>query len=120
MRCLAGRLSDAPRLDGSAVTHGGADYDEIIRWTAKRFGAAQAASYGVRLAEALARLECGPAITGSRERDGISPGLRTLHVGRRARHIILFRIGSQPDRNIDVLRILHDAMDLARHVEKED
>ncbi len=97
-----------------------ADYDEILRWTTRRFGALQAASYGDLLAVALARLECGPTIAGARQRDEIGAGLRTLHVGRRGRHIVLFRVGSEPDRTIDVLRILHDAMDLARHVERED
>jgi len=70
----------------------------------------------VLLAAALARLERGPSIAGVRQRDEIGAGLRTLHAGRRGRHIILFRIGSEPDRTIDVLRIPHDAMDLARHV----
>ncbi len=93
-----------------------ADYDDILRWTVRRFGAVQAASYGVLLAAAVARLERGPTIAGARPRDEIGAGLRTLHVGRRGRHIILFRISSEPDRTLDVLRILHDAMDLARHV----
>ncbi len=97
-----------------------ADYDDILRWTAERFGATQAASYGDLLAAALARLERGPTIAGARPRDEIGAGLRTLHVGRRGRHIILFRIGDEPDRTIDVLRMLHDAMDLARHVPRED
>jgi toxin ParE1/3/4 len=96
------------------------DFDDILRWTMRRFGAIQAASYGELLGTALARLERGPMIAGGRQRDEIGAGLRTLHVGRRGRHIILFRIGGEPDRTIDVLRILHDAMDLARHVARED
>jgi toxin ParE1/3/4 len=97
-----------------------ADFDEIPRWTARRFGAAQAASYGDLLAAALARLERGAAIAGSRQRDEIGAGLRTLHMGRRGRHLILFRIGDESGRMIDVLRILHDAMDLERHAPRED
>jgi toxin ParE1/3/4 len=93
-----------------------ADYDDVLRWTMTRFGDAQAASYGDLLAMTLARLERGPTIAGVRQRDEIGVGLRTLHVGRRGRHIILFRIGTEPDQTIDVLRILHDAMDLAQHV----
>jgi toxin ParE1/3/4 len=93
-----------------------ADYDEILRWTAGRFGVGQAASYANLLAATLARLERGPSLLGARRRDEIGAGLRTLHVGRRGRHIILFRVGSEADRTIDVLRILHDAMDLARHI----
>ena len=92
-----------------------ADYDAILRWTAGQFGAEQAASYGDLLAMALARLERGPTVARVRQRHEIGAGLRTLHVGRHGRHIILFRIGSETDRTIGVLRILHDAMDLARH-----
>jgi toxin ParE1/3/4 len=97
-----------------------ADFDDILRWTARRFGSTQAAAYGELLASTLARLERGPAIAGARQRDEIGADLRTLHAGRKGRHIILFRIGSDPDRTIDVLRILHDAMDLVRHVPLED
>lgn len=97
-----------------------ADYDEILRWTASRFGAVQAASYADRLAASLTRLERGPTIAGVRQRDAIGASVRTLHVGRRGRHVILFRMGSERDRTIDVLRILHDPMDLARHVHRED
>jgi toxin ParE1/3/4 len=97
-----------------------ADHDEILRWTMARFGIAQAASHGDLLAMTLARLERGPATAGTRQRNEIGAGLRTLHVGRRGRHVILFRIGSERDRTIDVLRILQDAMDPARHVPQQN
>jgi len=93
-----------------------ADYDAILGWTDQRFGAAQAAACADALAASLARLEGGPAIPGARQRDEIAAGLLSVHVGRRARHLILFRVADAADRTIDVLRILHDAMDLARHV----
>ena len=92
-----------------------ADYDDILRWTARRFGTTQAAAYGRLIATALARMERGPNVAGVRRRDEIGAGLLTLHIGRRARHIILFRVGSEAP-TIDVLRILHEAMDVARHV----
>lgn len=97
-----------------------ADHDDILRWTLKRFGRLQANSYAALLAETLARLERGPTIAGTRQREEIGAGLHTLHVGRRGRHLIMFRIGSESNRTIDVLRILHDAMDLARHGPEED
>jgi toxin ParE1/3/4 len=97
-----------------------ADFDEILLWTAKQFGAARAVAYCDRLAATLASLERGPEIAGARRRDEIGADLRTLHVGRRARHLIMFRIGDENDRTIDVLRILHDAMDLERHARRED
>jgi toxin ParE1/3/4 len=96
-----------------------ADYDDILRWTATRFGVTQATTYGGLLAAALARLNRGPAIAGARQRDEIDAGLRSLHVGRRGRHLILFCISNEMARTIDVLRILHDAMDFTRHVRRE-
>jgi hypothetical protein len=39
-----------------------------------------------------------------------------VHVGRRGRHGILFRVGDEQVRAIDVPRVLHDAVDLARQV----
>jgi toxin ParE1/3/4 len=93
-----------------------ADYDEILRWTSAEFGSVQATSYGGLLAAAVARLEGGPSTAGVKQRDEIGAGICTIHVGRRARHFILFRVGSETERAIDVPRILHDAMDLARHV----
>jgi toxin ParE1/3/4 len=104
------------RLSATAET----DYDDILRWAARRFGPAQAASYGNLIAAVLARLERGPNIAAVQRRDGIGAGLHTLHVGRRGRHIILFGIRSEPERTIDVLRILHEVMDLAQHVQRHD
>jgi toxin ParE1/3/4 len=72
------------------------------------------------LAAALARLVRGLRIAGARSRDEIGEGLLTLHLARRGRHLILFRVGSETERTIDGLRSLHDAMDLARHVKQGD
>jgi toxin ParE1/3/4 len=59
-------------------------------------------------------------VPGAKPRDDIAPGLRSLHVarsGRKGRHIIIFRArGSDKTAVIEVLRILHDAMDLPRHL----
>ena len=53
------------RLSGTAET----DYDDILRWTARRFGRAQAASYGNLIVAVLARLERGPNIAAVQRRD---------------------------------------------------
>ena len=63
---------------------------------------------------------------GTGTRDDIARGLVALHVareGRKGRHFVMFRVGSPDDSPvIDVLRLLHDAMDLSRHfaVEEKD
>lgn len=51
----------------------------------------------------------------------IAPGIRTLHVarqGRKGRHLVMFRVA--PERVIEVLRLLHDSMDLSRHWPNDD
>jgi toxin ParE1/3/4 len=73
------------------------------------------------LIEALVELAAGPNVPGSIARDEIRPGLRSLHVTRgkrRGRHFVVYRV-AQPNV-IEVARILHDAMDLARHVPLEE
>jgi toxin ParE1/3/4 len=100
------------------------DFQDILQWTARRFGTGQALAYAETLADALAALTEGPDIVGVRRRDDIGADIRTLHVARnkrRGRHIILFRVGGEADRRvIDVLRLLHDAMDLARHLPPDE
>jgi toxin ParE1/3/4 len=93
------------------------DIVSIRKWTRETFGERQADIYRMTLLEALEALASGPDLPGSTARDEILPGLRTLHVarnGRRGRHFVMYRAGA--GRVIEVMRILHDAMDLARHV----
>jgi toxin ParE1/3/4 len=62
----------------------------------------------------------GPDVPGSAARDEIQEGLRTLHVarqGRCGRHFIMYRAAD--GSVIEVARILHEAMDLARHIPPE-
>ena len=97
----------------------GSDLRNILRWTAERFGHAQAGIYSETLTRAIQALTEGPAVAGSRQRDDIGEGLMTLHVaraGRKGRHFVLYRIASPSEPSmIEVLRLLHDSMDLVRH-----
>ena len=93
------------------------DFIDIISWTAERFGPRQAQSYRDLMLEALGELAEGPEPLRSKARDEIAPGLRTLHVarrGRRGRHVLIYRTG--PGGVIEIVRILHDSMELARHL----
>src|SRR5208282_1239396 len=68
----------------------------------------------------LAALESGPDAPGSVSRDEILPSLRSLHVARHrrgGRHFMMYRAAT--GQVIEVVRILHDAMDLARHIPPE-
>lgn len=96
------------------------DYREILRWTVNAFGQAQAQVYAETLASALRALSAGTAVIGSKERVEIGQNIWTLHVarnGRKGRHFVMFRTNLSHGRNvIEVLRILHDGMDLQRHL----
>jgi toxin ParE1/3/4 len=92
------------------------DFTNILVWSAKTFGTRQAEAYKDRLLALFTALSEDPFQIASNARDEIGHGLRTLHMGARrinGRHLILYRVlGTK----IQILRILHDAMELSRHL----
>ena len=97
------------------------DFANILKWTAENFGARQSRLYRDILIQAIGELADGPGVAGSKARDEIMQGLHTLHVarhGRRGRHFLLYRVA--PGRIIEIMRILHDSMDLACHLPSAD
>ena len=93
------------------------DFSEIISWTLEHFGERQAETYAETLILAIEALQGGPEQLGAKARDDIEPGIRTLHVarqGRSGRHFVVF--SEAKDQCIDVLRLLHDSMELAKHI----
>jgi len=98
------------------------DYEEILNWTLDHFGVNQVNLYDATLLMALGDLRAGPDLPSVKNRDDIGVGVCTLHVarkGRKGRHFLMFRV-SKDDGALDVLRILHDRMDLARHLAVDD
>lgn len=112
---------DRPRWQVRLTAGARADLRNILRWTADRFGRAQSRRYSDTLTQAIRSLEAGPDAPGSRRRDELSRGLMTLHVARRGRagrHLVVYRIGGTEDPSIiEVIRLLHDSMDLSRHAD---
>lgn len=94
------------------------DYQEVIKRSAQDFGPLQAEAYAETLELAINALrEKGPKAIGVKEREEIGPGIFTLHAARskrKASHFLVFRV--LEIRTIEILRILHDRMDLARHI----
>src|ERR1700736_5820250 len=89
------------------------DFANILKWTSENFGTRQARIYRDTLLRAMAELDRGANVAGSKARDEIMPGLRTLHVarhGRRGRHVLLDRVVE--GWGIEIGRILHEQMDL--------
>lgn len=92
------------------------DFRRIVLWTLEYFGAPQARVYA---SAALSELAAGPEQVGVKARDDIAKGLLTLHVarrGRKGRHFVMFRVADRGRQVIEVLRLLHDAMDPGLHV----
>ena len=95
------------------------DFADIIAWTANTFGGRQARLYTEAIGRAIATLAGGPKLPGNRTHDDLSAELRILPIARRgvrARHVLLYR--SQDDEVIEVIRILHQAMNLPRHAKE--
>lgn len=94
------------------------DMVDILAWTREHFGARQQATYARTLALAMRTLANGQEVVDARSAEYIAPGIRLLHVARgqrKGRHVIVFRVDASNDC-VDVLRVLHDSMDLVRHV----
>jgi toxin ParE1/3/4 len=93
------------------------DFANILKWTTENFGTRQSRIYRDTLVQAIGELVEGPNVAGSRVRDEIITGIRTLHVARRGRHgshFLMYR--AAPNSTIEIVRILHDRMDLRRHI----
>jgi plasmid stabilization system protein ParE len=113
----AGKHEWIVRLSHAAT----ADFHGILRWTEAEFGSARARRYELVLTDAIDALTASPRITGSRPRSDLLPGLFLLHVARnkhKGRHILLYHPGEEPDRTIEILRVLYDFMDFAQHLPK--
>lgn len=95
------------------------DVEDILDWTLEQFGPWQLESYTEVIHDALAALNAGPQLVDVRKRPELGDDVATLHVARRGhkgRHQVVFRI-DEVGCLIEILRILHDSMDLQRHLD---
>lgn len=96
------------------------DIENILDWTYEQFGLLQLEVYTDVINDALEVLTQGPQLIDVRQRPELGDHVATLHVARQGsrgrHHLLVCRIHEQ-DGVIEVLRILHDSMDLARHLD---
>jgi toxin ParE1/3/4 len=96
------------------------DFRQIVHWTSRQFGDRQALVCAATLSAALEALADGPKTAGVQRRDDIARGLMVLHVARKrrkGRHFVIFRAGRDGmQQYVEVLRVLHDAMDVQAHL----
>ena len=97
------------------------DYSNILRRSSQDFGAIQAEIYAETITLAIEALAVdGTAAIGAKERKEIGVGIFTLHVarlGRKGSHFLVFRLID--GNEVEILRILHERMDLERHISLE-
>lgn len=106
------------------------DVLDILAWTHERFGEAARLRYESLLVAALRDVASQPDRAGSVARPELGAGVRSWHlrlsrghaksglgVVRRPRHFLVYRLQSGL---VVVARVLHDAMELARHLDPDD
>jgi toxin ParE1/3/4 len=106
------------------------DIDSILLWSYENFGEQARLRYAALLAQPFFLVAEGPQRAGTVHRDEIAPGARTYHLlharnhvgpssGRvkQPRHLLLFRL--RADGCMEILRVLHDSMELIRHLPDE-
>jgi len=92
-----------------------ADILAVVRATRAQFGPMQVPRYRALIAEARLRLKEDPHL--GHHREGLPPEARIFHIsqrGRPASHFLLYWVNVAENR-IEVLRVLHDAMDIPRY-----
>lgn len=95
------------------------DTEDILDWTFQQFGSRQLEIYTDAINAALEVLNEGPTAVDVRWHPELGAAVATLHVarqGRKGRHLLVFRV-NEPESVVEVLRILHDSMDLSRHLD---
>lgn len=103
------------------------DIEAILAWTQRHFGEQVRLRYEELILQAMLDVADDPRRAGSSERPDLSKGAFTYHlrhsrdhvnksVGRirRPRHFVLYRIAV--DGRLEIGRVLHDSMDLARNL----
>ena len=101
------------------------DIADTLRFTQVRLGESVRNRYQDLLQTTIHSIAEQPTLLGSKMRDELSPGLRSLHLsfnvlpmtdGRviSPRHIVFYRTGT--DQIVEILRVLHDAMEVTQHL----
>ncbi len=90
------------------------DVREVIAFTLERWGESQARVYGQLIKAALDAVAADPSRGRSLKGRPDILAFPIRRGGQPARHALFYRI--QADGTVVVLRLLHDAMDVAQHL----
>jgi len=107
------------------------DIEANLEWTHEEFGEKARRRYEALLTRAIMDVVEAPERTGSHARPEIATAARTYHlrysrdrvrksIGRvhRPRHFLLYR--TRDDDQVEIGRVLHDGVDLKRHLPEEN
>lgn len=114
-----------PRLRLTAPAE--SDIAALLDWSSERFGAIPRRRYEALVETALRDVAENPLRPGSREERALGAGRRIYHLRhsrdrartsegmvQSPRHFVVYRVVSR--ELVVILRVLHDSMDLARHL----
>jgi toxin ParE1/3/4 len=106
------------------------DIESILIWTHERFGEKVRLRYEALLIRAILDVAQSPDRVGSVARPEIAQNVRTYHLYHsrnrvpagvrrigKPRHFLLYRVAQ--NACIEIVRVLHDSMELERHVPEE-
>jgi toxin ParE1/3/4 len=101
-----------------------------MRWSHQEFGEQAALRYDALITQAFADIRADPLRPGVQQRPELADGILVYHLGvsrgrarlytgvvRRPRHFLVYRLRG---RAIELLRVLHDARDIERHLPREN
>jgi toxin ParE1/3/4 len=102
------------------------DIVAILAWSEEHFGTRLQERYGQLIDTAIGDIAAEPERLGSRARPDLAHGLRTYHLSfsrqrargqggiiRQPRHLLVYRLVG--DTHLEIIRVLHDAIDVGRH-----
>lgn len=106
------------------------DLEAVLGWSQERFGERGRLRYEALLVRAILDIAEDPERPGCHPRPELAPGAMTYHLlysrdhvpratgrVRKPRHFLLFRFAR--DGALEIGRVLHDSMDLARHLPED-
>lgn len=106
------------------------DIESILAWTDEQLGEQARLRYEALLIQAIIDVAEKPDRAGSRDRVEIAISVRTYHLSysrkrvankmgrvKKPRHLLLYR--TRRDDDVEIARVLHDSMDLERHLPDE-
>lgn len=103
------------------------DISDILRATTRQFGPVQRRRYAALITSAIELAADQPNRPGSRSREELAAGLRSLHAEMAARrhgaavHVVYY-LREQPEDGRDgivVVRVLHERMEPLRHLTRD-